>query len=147
RDLEVICVKCLEKDPNRRYRSADALAEDLRCWLGGRPILARPVGSLQRAWMWSRRNQGIAALGVLLVASLVAGVVFSLAFAFRARAESRRANAAAGQASQEAIRAGKEADRANQEAEHARRQRDWSERLRYIAEINLAQRDWDAGNA
>jgi hypothetical protein len=112
RDLEVICLKCLEKEPARRYRSADALAEDLRRWLDGRPITARPVSPAVRAWMWCRRNKGIAALGALLVASLIAGTVFSLAFAVRAR-----------------------------------RQRDWSERLRYIAEINLALRDWDAGNA
>jgi WD40 repeat protein/tRNA A-37 threonylcarbamoyl transferase component Bud32 len=140
RDLEVICLKCLEKDPNRRYTSARALAEDLRRHLSGEPITARPVGPVQRAWMWCRRNKGIAALGALLLASLVAGTVFSLAFAFRARAESRRA-------SQEAVHAGKEAERANEQADAARREREWSERLRYIAEINLAQRDWDAGNA
>jgi WD40 repeat protein len=139
RDLEVICLKCLEKDPQRRYTSARALAEDLRRYLAGEPITARPVGRMQRAWMWSRRNPGIAALGALLVASLIAGAAFSLAFAVRA-------NQAAGLASQEAVRASQEATRANEQAEVARRQRDGSERLRYVAEINLAQRDWDAGN-
>jgi predicted Ser/Thr protein kinase len=140
RDLEVIVLKCLEKDPRRRYGSAAALAEDLRRYVAGEPITARPVGAMQRVWMWCRRNKGIAALGTLLVASLIAGTAFSLAFAFRARDQSRRANAAAGLA-------GKEAIRAAQQADAAQRQRDWSERLRYIAEVNLAQRDWDAGNA
>jgi WD40 repeat protein len=132
RDLEVICLKCLDKDPRRRYTSAEAMAEDLRRHMAGEPIAARPVGAMERAWMWGRRNKGIAALGALLAASLIAGTFFSLAFALRAR------NAAS--------LAGQEATRANDMADETRRQRDWSERLRYIAEINLAQRDWEAGN-
>jgi eukaryotic-like serine/threonine-protein kinase len=132
-DLEVVCLKCLEKDPQRRYTSARALAEDLRRHLAGEPILARPVRATERAWMWCRRNKGLAALGALLIASLIAGTGFSLVFAVRA-------NKAAGLANQEATRA-------NEQAVEAGRQRDWSERLRYIAEINLAQRDWDGGNA
>src|SRR5262249_55915787 len=65
RDLEVVCLKCLEKDPRRRYASADALAEELKRWLAGEPIAARQVWSTARAWMWCRRNPvGAAAAGL-----------------------------------------------------------------------------------
>jgi WD40 repeat protein/tRNA A-37 threonylcarbamoyl transferase component Bud32 len=147
RELETITLKAMAKEPAKRYATALALAEDLRRHLAGEPIHAQPIGRIERAWCWCRRNRRIAALGALLVASLITGTAASLAFALRARNESLRANTTAGLASQESVRAGKEAGRANQEADEARRQRDWSERLRYIAEINLAQRDWDAGNA
>jgi hypothetical protein len=67
RDLEVICLKCLEKDPRRRYASAQALADELRAWLENRPIVARPAGLAEKAGKWARRRPGIAALSALVV--------------------------------------------------------------------------------
>jgi eukaryotic-like serine/threonine-protein kinase len=74
RDLEVICLKCLEKEPQRRYQSALALAEDLERWLKGIPILAHPVRMPARVWMWCQRNRGLAAMAALLVLAVLGGI-------------------------------------------------------------------------
>jgi tRNA A-37 threonylcarbamoyl transferase component Bud32 len=82
RDLETICLKCLEKDPNLRYHSALALAEDLERYLNQQPILARPAGRLFKTWRWCCRNPALAAsmaVSSLLMISLVLG---SLQFGF-----------------------------------------------------------------
>src|SRR5262249_2805996 len=72
RELSTICLKCLEKDPRRRYSSALALAEDLEHWLKHEPILARHTGVFTRGKKWVRRNPAIAALIAALVALAVA---------------------------------------------------------------------------
>ena len=72
RDLETICARCLERDPNLRYQSADALAEDLDRWLEGRPVKARPVSPPVRLWRWSRRNPKLAGS---VAACLILGAV------------------------------------------------------------------------
>ncbi len=74
-DLEVICLKCLEKDPARRYASAQSLADDLRRFVDNEPILARPVGAVTRAWFWCKRKPAIAGLVTTLVATVIVGIV------------------------------------------------------------------------
>ena len=75
RDLDLICRKCLEIDPNRRYRSAEALGEDLVRFVEGRPIEARRVGLAARAGMWSKRNPLVTGLVAALVVAILAGSI------------------------------------------------------------------------
>ena len=70
-------LKCLDKEPARRYSSAESLAEDLANWLAGRPISARPVGQTERAWRWCKRNPAVAGLAASVAVSLLLGAVVS----------------------------------------------------------------------
>ncbi len=105
RDLETICLHCLEKEPGRRYGSAEALAEDLERWLRHEPILARRSGVWSRSAKWVRRHPAPSALVVVLVA----GVVLSTWQAVRATRAGRRAAAAEKAAEADAQRAAQSA--------------------------------------
>ena len=74
RDLETLCLKCLEKEPARRYTSARALAEDLRRFVNDEPVQARPIGPAGKAWRWCRRKPALAATSLVLLIVLALGL-------------------------------------------------------------------------
>ncbi|MBY0228325.1 MAG: serine/threonine protein kinase, partial [Gemmataceae bacterium] len=98
RDLETITLKCLAKEPGRRYPSGQDLADDLGRFLAGEPIKGRPVGMMERASKWVKRNRAVAFLGAAALLAMIAGTTASLWFAFRARAEADAARKAEGEA-------------------------------------------------
>jgi WD40 repeat protein/tetratricopeptide (TPR) repeat protein len=89
-DLETVCLKCLEKDPGRRYATAENLANDLERWLHGEPISARPVGELKRLWLWCRQKPALAAS--LAVAALAWSLVGLVAFSYQRQRAERAVN-------------------------------------------------------
>jgi eukaryotic-like serine/threonine-protein kinase len=130
RDLETIVLKAIDKEPERRYASADAMAEDLRRFLADEPIKARQISSSERYWRWARRNPAIATLGGVVTALLMLVSIGSLLAAGRfatladqarniARSEQLASHEASRQAKAQAL-AREEADLARGEAENAR---------------------------
>lgn len=146
RDLETITLQAMAREPRQRYETAEALAEDLRRFLAGEPIRARPVGAMERSWRWARRNPWIAAFGGVVTGVLVLATVLSLAGMqwYRTLANAR-----------EAARQGAERARADEAAARGKADRANSsllatqEELRrtvYATRSNLAYTAWDAND-
>jgi WD40 repeat protein len=162
RDLETICLKCLDKEPGRRYASAGALAADLRRFLAGEPIEARPVTRLERLAKWARRKPTLAAAYTLgLLAALLGGLggtaVWQWRAAGKARDAAKSAQAEAEQARDLARSAQAEAERQRDRADTARvaeqnaraeaeNQRERVERFDYARTIQVAHQDWRENN-
>jgi eukaryotic-like serine/threonine-protein kinase len=132
RDLETICLKCLEKDPRQRYGSAAELADDLRRFLGDEPIRARPSPLWKVVWKWAKRKPAAAALlAVIILASigLLAGGLW-----YQERLERSLADTIF------------ERDQARAARKLADEQRDEAQRNLYLAHIPLAQRAWESAH-
>jgi WD40 repeat protein len=105
RDLETICLKAMAKAPAHRYVSARALAEDLRRFRQGRPVLARPAGRLERLRRWCRRNPALATAGGLAAALLLITTAISVAWAVHAGQMTGELSAALGDSERERLNA------------------------------------------
>jgi WD40 repeat protein/tRNA A-37 threonylcarbamoyl transferase component Bud32 len=125
RDLEAVCLKCLEKEPGQRYASAEELAQDLERWLRGEPTQARRVGVLGRVWRWCRRNPVLTALFTLLLAATTAAILFAI------------------DARQEAGNARHQEEIATGNAREAAAHLDVARRRLYLLDMRLVPRAWE----
>jgi WD40 repeat protein len=159
RDLETICLKCLEKDPNKRYSSAAALADDLDRWRNREPILARRASTFERVVKWCRRHPagaGMVALGAVAAAAVIWGLV-ALSYNAELAEGKRKVEAANGQLQIEKD----EADRlrgiaveqrgfaedqrkiADVQRKRATEQESLARRFLYVTQMNQAQRAYE----
>ena len=134
RDLETICLKCLEKDQGKRYASAAAMGDDLRRYLEGEPIVARPVTALERGVKWARRRPAIAGLTAALAVALAAGFAGMAVLWARAENSASVARKAAQTEAEAQAEAQQNATVATEKAEALRRQD-------YTNRVNLAYRE------
>jgi serine/threonine protein kinase len=89
RDLETICLKCLAKEPVQRYSSAQALTDDLACFLSGQPVAARPIGFIGRSWRYAKRKPALASMGAILAIVIPTALITTTALYLRAEQRGR----------------------------------------------------------
>ena len=131
RDLETICLKCLQKEPRKRYASAAELAEDLRRWQAGEAVKARPVGKIERGLKWMRRHPAAATAYALLLVVVVLGGLGGGAVWLWQSSEQAREHVAYEKRQSEAAR--QEAERANRALAE----------IDYFHRVGRAYREWE----
>jgi WD40 repeat protein/serine/threonine protein kinase len=146
RDLETILMKAIEKEPRRRYPSAEALASDLRRFLADEPIQARRIGPLERLWRWGRRNPLVAGLSAAVLLVALGGFLGVLGQWQAAVAHQKVAEENAKQAWENEREANKQRDDARDFAEQLRATQAELKNTLYAAHMNLAQHAWAANN-
>jgi serine/threonine protein kinase len=139
RDLDAIVLRCLEKDPKKRYASSRELAEDLQHFLTGEPVRARPVGDVERLWRWCRRNRLVAGLLMAVFSSLLLGTLVATFFALRATASARQALKEKDRADRKATEADENARQAETNARHALEEKGRADRKAKEAETNASR--------
>jgi len=132
RDLEIICLKCLDKDPQRRYPSAEALGAELRRFLSGEPIQARPVSAFEKGWRWCRRRPVIAGLTAALAVAVLGGLI-GTSLGLRAALHAR----------QDALNRERDAREAQA---REKEQTELAEQRLYDDRMKILQRYWDNNN-
>jgi WD40 repeat protein len=145
-DLETVCLKCLEKNPAKRYSSAEAFADELERRLRGEPILARPAGRAERLLKWARRRPAVAALLMVSVVALAVVLGGGTAFTVRLRNQMDATEQARGDAEAKATQLSLQVeatDRARKAAEDKEREARFNQ---YIAEMSLVQQAYEGNN-
>ena len=131
RDIEIITLKCLQKDREKRYSNCFEFVQDLRRFLNGEVIKARPIGPIEKTIRWCQRKPLIASLVAGLTLSLITGLVSVSVLWRRARASANQAEASSKQAIEDAARAISQEKLTNQ--------------YLYVAHMNMVQEAWDRG--
>jgi tetratricopeptide (TPR) repeat protein len=154
RDLETICLKCLQKEPAKRYANAEAMADDLRRFRKGEPIRARPVTAWERFWKWAKRRPAAAALATVSGLAGVSLLAMSLAFnAHLQRINNQlqdavdRAEQKTREADEQRAEAEKQKQAAQKNAEQARQQKEAAEQKAREADEQRAEAEKQKGMA